>query len=414
MTYSTGAWGDQLANTTYDAVGNPLTYNGFTMTWSGRQLKSMVKNGGQYSYSFTYNDEGIRTSKTSQGVKHTYMLEGSRIVGEQFGVHFLLYLYDESGAPIGLQYRSTSYAAGDFDTYYFEKNVFGDIIGIYTSAGVKIGTYKYDAWGNCTRTAASGTTALQKQIFNTYNPFRYRGYYYDADTGLYYLQSRYYDPAIGRFITADKLSTLNASSFNLTDKNLYAYCDNNPVTRTDDGGMFWDTVFDVVSLCFSVAEVVATPANPMSWVSLAGDVVDLIPFVSGVGETAKIIGATIKITNAVDNTTDTIKVLKAVDLTEEAIDKVRDLDRAGDAVKSTRSAGQIIHKGYKTNIDVPNVVRPKEHNFGTGNRVDFFDGKSIFELKPMNPQGLRDGIRQLQRYKRASGGEYDLILELYG
>lgn len=107
------------------------------------------------------------------------------------------------------------------------------------------------------------------------------------------------------------------------------------------------------------------------------------------------IGATIKITNAVDNTTDTIKVMKAVDLTGEAIDKVRDLDRAGDAVKSKRSAGQIIHKGYKTNIEVPNIKRPKEYNFGTGNRVDFFDGNSIFELKPMNPKGLRDGIKQL-------------------
>lgn len=331
-------------------------------------------------------------------------------MAEEWETNLVLYLYDADGSPIGMQYRNTSYGEGEFDTYWFEKNLQGDIVAVYNQAGTKLIAYTYDAWGNSSVTyynSGSSTTA-------TYNPFRYRGYYLDTESGLYYLNSRYYDPAIGRFITADKLSSVKASEYSLGDKNLYAYCDNNPVMYTDDGGTFWDTVFDVVSLCFSVAEVIATPTNPMSWVSLAGDVVDLIPFVSGVGETAKVIGATIKITNAVDNTTDTIKVLKAADLTGEALDKVRDLDRAGDAVKSSRSAGQIIHKGYKTNIDVPNIKHPKEYSFGSANRVDFFDGNAIFELKPMNPKGLRDGIKQLQRYNKASGGSFDLILELYG
>ena len=109
--------------------------------------------------------------------------------------HFLVYLYDESGAPIGLQYRNKTYEKYDFDTYYFEKNLQGDIIAIYTENGTKIGSYTYDAWGNCTYSYATGATTAQKKIVQMFNPFRYRGYYYDYDTGLYYLQSRYREGA---------------------------------------------------------------------------------------------------------------------------------------------------------------------------------------------------------------------------
>ena len=117
------------------------------------------------------------------------------IASEQFGTHFLVYLYDESGAPVGLQYRNKTYGTYTFDTYYFEKNLQGDIIAIYTENGTKIGSYTYDAWGNCTVSTESGTTTIQKRIVRTLNPFRYRGYYYDTDTGLYYLQSRYREGA---------------------------------------------------------------------------------------------------------------------------------------------------------------------------------------------------------------------------
>ena len=121
-------------------------------------------------------------------------------------------------------------------------------------------------------------------------------------------RSGFYDPAIGRFITADKLATVKATAFNVTDKNLYSYCDNNPVTRTDDGGAFWDTVFDVVSLCFSVAEVVANPSDPWAWAGLVGDAVDLIPFVSGVGEVTRAVGTGRKVLKAADDLHDAAKV----------------------------------------------------------------------------------------------------------
>ena len=90
-----------------------------------------------------------------------------------------------------------------FDCFFFEKNLQGDIIGVYNSTGKRIGTYTYDAWGNFNYSLASGNTALETRIVFRLNPFRYRGYYYDVETGYYYLQSRYYNPEWGRFLNAD-------------------------------------------------------------------------------------------------------------------------------------------------------------------------------------------------------------------
>ena len=104
--------------------------------------------------------------------------------------------------------------------------------------------------------------ALQHSLQTS--PFLYRGYYYDVDLNLYVTGTRYYDPAIGRFINADDSSAITATPEALTDKNLYAYCDNNPVMRADHGGAFWDTLFDVASLVASVVDVVMNPGD--AWV----------------------------------------------------------------------------------------------------------------------------------------------------
>ena len=217
----------------------------------------MSMNGGQFEYTFQYNDQGIRTSKISSGVEHRYTLNGTQIVAEQFGSHYLVYLYDESGAPIGLQYRVATYSAGEFDTYYFEKNIFGDIIAVYTEAGVKIGSYTYDAWGNCTYTYATGATTMQKRIINTLNPFRYRGYYYDYDMGLYYLQSRYYNPVWGRFLNADGYVNANGD---LIGFNMYAYCGNNPVMGYDPSGYvsWWGVLAGALIATAGIAIAVAS------------------------------------------------------------------------------------------------------------------------------------------------------------
>ncbi|MBQ8880515.1 MAG: RHS repeat-associated core domain-containing protein, partial [Clostridia bacterium] len=108
--------------------------------------------------------------------------------------------------------------------------------------GTKLVSYSYDAWGNFT------TQYVNNGQFTSaaYNPFRYRGYYYDTDLGLYYLNSRYYDSTVGRFISADTTDILTATPMGLTDKNLYAYCDNNPITRVDNGGEFWNIIAGAV------------------------------------------------------------------------------------------------------------------------------------------------------------------------
>ena len=237
-TYGNEAWGDQLTKVNsvaiaYDAIGNPTTLNSYALTWHGRQLKKMVRDAGQSVISFAYNAYGIRTNKIVDGANHVYTLNGTRIVSEAWGNHLVIYLYDESGSPIGLQYRTKSYAANVFDTFYLEKNLQGDIVAVYNADGDKIGSYTYDAWGNCTVTVVSGTTTLEKNVVRSYNPFRYRGYYYDTETGLYYLQSRYYNPAWGRFLNADGLIYSQAG---LIGYNMYTYCGNNPVMGYDPSG----------------------------------------------------------------------------------------------------------------------------------------------------------------------------------
>ena len=146
----------------------------------------------------------------------------------------MLFFYDSTGKRVG-------FANGD-TLYYYLYNVQGDVIAIMRAAtGQVVAKYSYDAWGKCTVTNATGYTVGEK------NPFRYRGYYYDTETGLYYLNSRYYSPEFGRFISADTSDVITASIESASwDKNLFAYCDGNPITRVDDGGEFWHFIAGAV------------------------------------------------------------------------------------------------------------------------------------------------------------------------
>ena len=141
------------------------------------------------------------------------------------------FIYDNNGKPYALNYDGTM--------YYYVLNLQGDVISIISRWGSTEGRYTYDAWGNIL--AVSGDIAYL-------NPIRYRGYYYDSETRLYYLGSRYYDPQVRRFINADgaAFATFNTYSNGLTDKNYFAYCDNNPTSRSDDGGEFWNIVAGAV------------------------------------------------------------------------------------------------------------------------------------------------------------------------
>ncbi len=130
-----------------------------------------------------------------------------------------------------------------------------------------------------------------------------------AETGLYYLNSRYYYAEVGRFISADNVGVVEASITPIADKNMFAYCDNNPVVRVDVTGYVWETAFDIVTLVISVADVASEPSDPLVWVGLVADLVDLIPVVTGVGEAVRAIRMSKKAIDAVDDIQDTGKKL---------------------------------------------------------------------------------------------------------
>ena len=118
---------------------------------------------------------------------------------------------------------------GDVDTYHYELNLQGDVIAILDSDGIRVVEYTYDAWGNIL-----SITGSKKDTLGQANPLRYRGYVYDDETGMYYCQSRYYDPEIGRWLNADGLV---ATGQGFTGNNMFAYCLNNPVNCIDETGM---------------------------------------------------------------------------------------------------------------------------------------------------------------------------------
>ena len=258
LDYTNSEWGDKLTaykgtSLTYDAVGNPLSYyNGsaYNFTWvQGRRLETATKSGQTYTY--TYNADGIRTSKNVWGITIEYILNGSQIIGEKWSNGTtIVYIYDAEASPIGMLYRDASYAQGEFDVYWYEKNLFGDVIAVYDSDGTKLVSYTYDAWGNCSEYSADTVPLTIAR-----NPFRYRGYYYDVETGFYYLNSRYYDPAIGRFISADGLLAGNAGD--LEGYNLFAYCFNDPINLTDGEGNWPKWLKKVVTAVVIVVAVAA-------------------------------------------------------------------------------------------------------------------------------------------------------------
>ncbi|MBE6632775.1 MAG: RHS repeat protein [Ruminococcaceae bacterium] len=269
---STG-WGDLLTiyngdEIIYDEIGNPIFMGyydpdyysgaGYVFEWEGRQLVSMwycyFSEYGEYYESsdeciFTYNADGIRTSKTAQGTTYEYILNGSQVIGQKWVrrdvEHLMLFVYDEMGAPIGIKYRTSDYTADVFDCYFFEKNLQGDIVAVYDSTGRKIGTYTYNAWGVCTAQGVSGNSAFETNLVELYNPFRYRGYFYDAETKYYYLQSRYYNPEWCRFLNADGYVSTGQG---LLSYNMFAYCNNDPINQSDSQGTWPRWITEAVAV----------------------------------------------------------------------------------------------------------------------------------------------------------------------
>ena len=229
--YGDEDWTDLLTSyngqgITYDEIGNPLTYRGMNFTWAGRRLtKTEI---GSDTISYTYNIDGIRTSKTVGTETTEYFLEGNTIIAQKTGNNVLWFLYDADGQRIGFTYNDTP--------YLYVYNATGDVVGIVDDTLTMVVEYTYSPWGEIL-----STTGDEADTIGVINPFRYRGYYYDEETGLYYLNARYYDPETGRFISADAYISTGQG---LTGNNMFVYGGNNPINHTDSSGMFWKEIGD--------------------------------------------------------------------------------------------------------------------------------------------------------------------------
>ena len=222
-TYGDANWRDKLTAVNgnaiaYDTIGNPLNDGTWTYTWqNGRQLQKMQKSG--VTAEFVYNADGLRVQKTVNGVATKYTLHGKNIVHITSGTDELHFFYDAQNRPAVVVYNGTAYA--------YVKSLQGDIVAILDENGNAVVSYGYDAWG-----APLWCTGELAETLGKVQPFRYRGYVFDEETGLYYLRSRYYNPQWGRFANADAL----IGAGKLLSHNLFAYCSNCSVCYTDASG----------------------------------------------------------------------------------------------------------------------------------------------------------------------------------
>ena len=263
--YTNSAWKDQLTSydgesITYDASGNPTNYLGATLVWEGQRLKSYTpktaSSGRANSYVYSYDENGIRTRKTIGSTVTDYYYNGTLLMGTvktttnsngSTTTSKLRFSYDANGKVVAVNYN------GNY--YYYLRNAQSDIVKLIDKTGATVVEYRYDSWGKLLSTSGSLASTLGKN-----NPFRYRGYVYDEETGFYYLQSRYYNPEVGRFISSDVLLSTGQG---VLGHNAYAYCLNNPVNREDSNGNWsmpnWLKVtIGAVALVGAVALTVAT------------------------------------------------------------------------------------------------------------------------------------------------------------
>ena len=247
-TYGNSSWQDQLTSyngqsITYDASGNPTSYLGAALAWEGQRLKSYTPSstgsGRVNAYTYNYDENGIRTRKTVGNTVTDYYYNGSLLIGivqtttnsdGSTETSMQRFSYDADGKVVGVNYNGTY--------YYYLRNAQGDVVKLIDKTGSAVVEYTYDTWGKLL-----STTGSLAATFGAEQPFRYRGYVYDEETGFYYLQSRYYNPEVGRFISADVYLSTGQG---VIGHNAYAYCGNNPVTRVDDEGEFWNIVIGAI------------------------------------------------------------------------------------------------------------------------------------------------------------------------
>ena len=229
---------------TYDENGNLQTYGDKTYSWShGTRLESITD--GENEYSYIYDENGIRFSKTVNGATTQFAYFGGMLMAQKTGDDVLFFQYGAGGVPLGFVYNGVQ--------YFYITNQLGDIIGITDSTGDAFVMYSYDEWGSPIQTITRDNTAEQNKIAEI-NPLRYRGYYYDTETGYYYLQSRYYNPEWGRFISPDSFGYIDNST--RLGFNAYIYCVNNPIMFTDPTGTEEESNQNIPEQSKSVVQII--------------------------------------------------------------------------------------------------------------------------------------------------------------
>lgn len=251
FSYKANGWRDQMTayngeKCVYDEMGRPTTYRNKALAWN-RYGTLTSYNGNSY----TYDANGIRLTKTANGVTTKFYISGTKILGMEIGTNKLRFRYGVNGIQ-GFSYNGQE--------YIYRKNIQGDITHIFklTNGLLELAAeYKYDAWGKCE------VTEVDNSGIGEINPIRYRGYYYETETKLYYLNARYYDPEVGRFISADSTQFLEPNTVN--GLNLYAYCVSNPVMNVDPSGRFVISLLIGLGVAFAVGFTASVVSQGMQY-----------------------------------------------------------------------------------------------------------------------------------------------------
>ena len=227
-TYSAASASSEYTAIESDTIGNIINIGGIEFNWNGRRLESIGAEGVEF-FSYDYNIDGQRVKKTvtnpdtAEVVTTEYFYNGSILAGQRTGDDVIIFMYDNNGDIFGFTYNGAP--------YYYVKNAQNDVFLIVDETGTAVVLYQYDAWGNitdCYDTTDFGLAGI--------NPITYRSYYTDYELGenVYYLNSRYYLPSLGRFLCADNVVLGTGES--VYGYNLFAYCFNNPVNYNDETG----------------------------------------------------------------------------------------------------------------------------------------------------------------------------------